>query len=855
MTDQHQPEDVGADIDAPPPLPPPTPPPEPLPDEGAPEEVQQDAIAELDRIHSAARFDTAPFGGAQPGFDASYGMSAPTSPGGFTPLDPPEIHREPEPAVPHSRELRSLDDLYATYPIGDGNHFLRIERKHPTRFRGQYVAGYLCDVHEQLSMVDFARRFGGQVYTVSVCGPGRGTSLDADGRATIRTLNTIQIKVPGIPLLDSMENPSNGGGSPPMGQQSWTDPRIEMKRMDLDHDALRRAEQREERLRREVASRSALSPELMREMNEMAERRAGETRSAHAEIIADVRQRNGRLEASIREKDKQIDDLRQQLVHTQTDVQQRLREEETRQVKELKLQHETSIARVKEDHAAAIQRMQNDHERRINEMTERHSRDIQTLRDTEQRERERLRDDANRREKNLQDDFARREQAFRDRESSLRDDFSRREDSVRRDYEMRLQALERGNKRDLEMIRSNESTKVELVNQTAQMQASLHMQEIARLTAQAESAEAQTAEAHRELSKFTNKPLLEQVAETKQIAETLGMLDKKEEDFDWKKAGIGAIKDLIAKGPDIARGLGEAREQNRVAVVRAQRAAEQARARAEMAQRRRVVQQGAQPMSSPPQQQRIAPPPPPPGMTRRPQAWDAGPPEPGHASHLPPEPMGPPTPQVPAPTETPMTMSPQTRPGTAPPARVTGGPAPPIAPAVATQLAQANSISPSGGDAAAPTASRSPAVPTPPGMVAASDMVTAAPDAQPSPPMAPQEAPQETLHQPQDPQQSEGAEGIQVTEEQVERFSTKLEQAIDFGVSAETFAAEFIEEVGPEVTLKIIMSVHPDALINAVAAQPGADKSQIPTRAGRKFVHELWGEAHRQALAKLGYPQ
>jgi hypothetical protein len=804
---------------------PPSAPSTPLPEEEAPREIEQDAIAELDRIHEAHQFAAPPVDtmGAG-GIDPHYGMSPIAAPmpqqpmAGFTPLEQPQVHRREEPTVPSKRDLQTLEDLYDAYPdIGNGNCYLRVERKHPTRYGGQFIAGFLTDLHEQITLHEFAQRFGGQVYEVSVRGPGRGSSLDSDGRIQARTLTSITVKVPGIPVIDQMHSSNGGSMAMPSGMGGREDPRVTMKRMEYDADALRRSEQREQQLRREVASQSNLSPDLVRQMTEMAEQRAQETRSASAEIISDLREEKSRLTEAIRERDGTLDQLRQQLVHVQTDVQQRLRDEETRQVRELKLQHESSLARTKDDHANAIQRMQQDHERRINEMNERNTRECESIRQNEARERERLRDDANRREKGLQDDFNRREAMFRDREASLKDDFSRREESIRRDYEMRYQQMERSSKRDLDVIRSSESTKAELAQQTASMQATLHLQEIARLTSSVESAESTAADAQRELNKHTNKPLLQQVEETKTIAETLGLMKKEDEAFDWKKGAVSAVKNLIDKAPDIAKGLGDAREQNRVAVARAQQAAQHAQMRSEHQRRRAMMQQQPgmpqmsaapqvpQPQAPQPEQRSVPRPPPPPGMAPQPRTWDAGPPDPSQYN-LPPEPTGPPAPEPPPPSPT------AGVPQESLPPPITAGPAPPLP---------------------AEEPSRHPA-----------DMPTDQAPAEAAPEVA-QESAEATGEQPE-------VAVVHVTNEQVAKFSEKLEEAISSGiVTPAMFADGFIAETSPETTLAIVQAIGPDQLVDAVAQQPGAQSTAIVTREGRKFVQELWAEATQKATQAL----
>lgn len=93
---------------------------------------------------------------------------------------------------------------------------------------------------------------------------------------------------------------------------------------------------------------------------------------------------------------------------------------------------------------------------------------------------------------------------------------------------------------------------------------------------------------------------------------------------------------------------------------------------------------------------------------------------------------------------------------------------------------------------------------------------------------------------------------VHVTNEQVARFSEKLEEAISSGIiTPAMFADGFIKETSPETTLAIVQAIGPDQLVDAVAQQPAAQSTAIVTREGRKFVHELWVEATQKATEML----
>lgn len=786
-----------------------------LPDEEAPREVEVDAMEELDRIHNAANFSEDSF---DLGDFGAYGMQDSPRPAApipsYEPIGSPQVRREEPP--PRRRDLHSLEDLYDAHPeLGDGSTYLRIERKHPARYGGRPIAGFIEDVHEQITMRAFVQKYGGGTYEVYVRGPGRGTTMDADGQYRERTLNNITVKVPGTPVM-------SGTGDDDMATNSWDrsggmSDRVMLKRMDHEADQIRRMEQRNEQLRRELSEKNRQDPEFINTLTQLAERRAHDTKESSNIIISDQRQEISRLRDSLQDLQQKLNDERNSKVQLQTDFAQKLREEETRQVRELKMQHEQAVSQLRANQSEQIERMQREHERRISELTERHQRDLSDLRNTEARERERLRDDANRREKGLQDDFNRRDQAFRDRENSLKEDFARREESMRREYEMRIQQLERANKQHVDLIRSTESNNSSLAQQTANMQIGLMQQQVARLEQDLAAAHAENAEVRRELDRHTNKSLMQQVEETKTIGETLGLFKKDEEEFNWQKGLFNTIKDVVNKAPDIARGLGEARQQNQMAVAQAQHRAALAQQRAASASRGLPAPTAAPGMvnAAPPRpqpQRNVSPhpadarpfsPTPAPGMGSG--GWDSGPSDPFGDGNLPPAPQGPPVVSAQAEEETfAASASVDTQPWS---------PSDPFA--QPTQPQEGQSIE----------QASNPQVDEPQAAQPQQPQLVEAPAAPEPPP-------------------------IDFTPAQLEEFAGRLNEAIDNGIiEPPTFAAGFIDQVGPEKTLQLMNALSAEDFVAAITST-GAEIA-ITTRRGQKYVDELWTHAKEQAEARL----
>jgi hypothetical protein len=789
------------------PGPPMAPPSEPLlqsdPTDAAPEEVEFDATVELDRLHQAQRFATTP---QEQEFDDSYGVGGYQRPTAmrYEPVVAPKEEQQ-EDLTPTSRELYTLEDCYSLYPeIGGGNYYLRVFRKHPTTYGGIRCSGFIEDIHEQISMQDFASRFGGHTYEVLVRGPGsRSATLGPDGRAQARTLSKVRLDVPGSPII------STTSGQDTMTQQQaffgrgGDDPRIELKRLDIEAESRRRQEKREEDIRRVALSGTSLSPDMLEQMERQATARAAEVRSASTEIMHTLKRESDRLASRNEVLETKNQELRESMMRQQTEMTLKLKEEETHQIRELKERHSEEIRRIKEDQAANALRMESEHRRAMQEITESTTRERDHLQKMEQMERERIRTDAERREQSLLSEHARRE-------SQTRETFETRIKDVERSYDRELRGIKDMRDREIESIRSSEKGASKFTEKTAEIQVSVMQGEIARLSA---SSDALSRE-NEALRAQINKPPLEAVREAHEIASMTGYKSGgEEEDFDWKKGLFKAVGSLIDKGPEMAKGLGEAREQNRIAVARAQHQARVAQARAQAVQQRRPAAQMASPMPhmatpEPPAQHR---PPPPPGVVPQ-RTWDdpSGPPEPGQAVGVPPVGGGPPMMDE----EPPHYVNSAAPPGPQQPP-ITGG--------------QARSNMP------------------------APAFTERTPEAQ-----QPEQSEQHEQHEPEldpfaDDQAAQGhddeavePEPLAITPQMVSRFSEQLELAISTGVvTAEQFAQKFVAEAGPVATKQILDTIGPDQLVDAVANEAGGNKTAIVTRAGRKFVQELWVEARK----------
>lgn len=108
---------------------------------------------------------------------------------------------------------RTLDDVYSYWPVGDGQHYVTVERKQPKSHNGVPCAGHLGKFSKRLSVRAFQERFGGREYELCVYGPDpSGRQDEITGEVSVKRLSK-PFKIT-VPLL-----PPNLGAIPAMAGQ------------------------------------------------------------------------------------------------------------------------------------------------------------------------------------------------------------------------------------------------------------------------------------------------------------------------------------------------------------------------------------------------------------------------------------------------------------------------------------------------------------------------------------------------------------------------------------------------------------------------------------------------------------
>lgn len=246
-------------------------------------------------------------------------QSVPTLGGDFRILD-----EEEAPDLSDGKP-KTLEDLVAKFPIGDGQHFIRVNRRKPQSWHGYTCHGLQRPLRDPMSYEEFVEEYGGGEYALTVMGPPRkgGIYDPSTGKLRPKTLTgEIVFTVP----WDS----AGYGGYAPNPESALVDVETE-EEIDMRFSGANAArgpatpataamfktqveadERREERLERRERERSAadiaaVSPaiESLREMGksaiDVAQAQADQTRREAQESIRRAQERHEKLEEQLRD--------------------------------------------------------------------------------------------------------------------------------------------------------------------------------------------------------------------------------------------------------------------------------------------------------------------------------------------------------------------------------------------------------------------------------------------------------------------------------------------------------------------------------------------------------------------------
>ena len=588
------------------------------------------------------------------------------------------------------KQPKNLRDVYARYSIGDGQHFIRVERTDPKVYQGIPCSGYLGEIREPINEAQFSAYYGGRTYLMQVYGPDpKGRRDAASGLPIIKSKTepfryTVPLFPPNLAMLPGA-SPSKRENTTMMpfmpgfpNQQIPTTPadaQMHKTNIDLMQTIWRSSEEEKKELRRRAEQSQSPDKGVLEIVNESgktaleAANKAAEKREqALQDQIAVIRAEKDALASKVEKfLEEQRNAPRDNPMQTAIEFMKTQKDERGGKGTE------EEITRLKTSHMEELNRVRESHRDAIVELRARQDEELK-------RQRERL-DDAT---KFGREALEQSEKRAREREDQMRTQMAeqRREERERTDaavkavterYEDRMKDLKDAHARELRGTTENHTTRAEVTKGTLEAQIAANKERIAHLESELEDAK-EEAEKSRDPVQVLKK--------SEALAEAMGFTKKDDNapTTAWERfaatAGMGFAKALETANEWVPRAMAA-----RAAPAALPPGAGQPRALPpgqggppQQQQQRQVVRQpsrravswatqGSVPIAG---QQPIMPPDAPPVQASIPPAPIAPPPPVGDASTAPSMPPGPP-PMVPSPQQ--QMAPPQYQPPAPPPGR------------------------------------------------------------------------------------------------------------------------------------------------------------------------------------------
>lgn len=416
------------------------------------------------------------------------------------PLIPPAFTRATDfgQSTRESRDAAGIESLYDDFPIGDGNHRIRVTRLQPEKWDGVQVSGVIDEFTEKIDTLEFGKRYGGGVYRVQVLGyevrPGRGETV-------LRAKREVTVKIPGKP--NPMFFNVRGEGADDMAGMTGM---AEIMREN----------------QRQMADVQKPNVELMRAAQEMAASRAAEVRDTMNGQVMSLQAEVQRLQSLLTRSEEKVRQLGDEIVKIQRETDKRLSDAEMQRVQELRQQHESMTREARDKHEEELRRVRDDAARQQSDMRQRYDEQISSMRQSWDSERQQLMVKAG-------EDVRAAHQAAESRHASLKEMYDLQLNELRRstaerieDYRARhdteLRSLQAGQALQVDSIKSNESMRAQSVVDSAQQRVLYTEKMLGELRAELKALKDENKQLRDE--KF--KPVHVAIAEAKQIVEMVG---------------------------------------------------------------------------------------------------------------------------------------------------------------------------------------------------------------------------------------------------------------------------------------------------------------------------------------------
>lgn len=696
--------------------------------------------------------------------------------------------------MPMPKGFHSLEDVYAAYPIGDGEHFLRVERTQPVTWRHVRTAGIVADIYDQITQDEFAARFGGNVYKILVLGPapGRGT---VNGDRPLRTLGTVELKVAGEPVIEGRvedvmsqraarqtaapaEEAVMGGGLAPIFLE-------QMRQQE-------RAREREDMQRRELFRSTRTPDDVLRAATDATKEAVNIAKAGAEQQVTILREQNQGLMETLMRRDSELAALREKVLTAQKEAAESRQFTETEQIKRITEQHARDVQRMRDEQSREMARVLEESRTKLLDESRRYTEERARFESDGLRERARLQEDADRRERAMKEQF----ELIR---IQTKEQYDQRIADLERRTAEQIMAVKEQRDRELESIRTSTRAEATVVEKTSTFRVDHLAHRVSELQGEADRLRRE----NEDLRRANHKEPVAYLQEVEGVArQLLGMVKPEEveqsapaaaeKDEGWKGIAAKGLMGLVDGLPKIVEQVNAVRAQNQ-------------QARVAQAVQQQQIQQRALPPASVRQVQQAAPMMPAGRslMAATPSWASSVPPAPGQGLGLPPPVVAPVMGPPPAPLSRPvpnlvsgLAGAPASVPYTGQMLVTSGSPLQDV-PRVATAAQQA----------------------------AEQDVPTSAPVVQSAP--APSSA---------------GGGNVEITQEQMTEFLGALNEYSSQSVPVGLFAKGFVDKVGADVARDLMTKVKPADIINVIAAADQDEQSYLLTASGRKYVTDLWSE-------------
>jgi hypothetical protein len=454
---------------------------------------------------------------------------------------------------------KNLRDVYARYSIGDGQHFIRVERVDPKVWQQIPCAGYLGEIREQISEPEFHGYYGGRVYALTVYGPDpKGRRDPSTGLPVIKAKTepfryTVPLLPPNLAVLPGT-NPSKRpqqqqgetrmhpfmgamGTMGTMGSMPATPADANMFKTSIDfmNEQLKRGDRERDELRQQVLHGGGAKEALaaVTDVQKAAIDAAAKSAEAEKQALRDQLAREAERARKLEEKIERLAEQQQSSRGDPVEGAARLM-----QISNPGKSAEDQVVRMRESHKEEMDRLRDGHREAVTALKERHDDELK-------RSRERL-DDVEKQSRAKLDDLDRR---MREREKELRDqmDQQRRDEREAADrrvaetvtrFEDRIKDLREQHNRELRMQEGQHVTRTDTTKSAWEMQIANLKDKIVRL-------EEELAQAKEDAE--DSKDPVKVMEKAKQTAEAMGFKkDENEPQGAWERfmatAGMGLGK-------------------------------------------------------------------------------------------------------------------------------------------------------------------------------------------------------------------------------------------------------------------------------------------------------------------------